>query len=121
VFSAAEIAVQSMAPGVDLQELVGRVAKNARTDRLSIAQFSLAPGHSSGSSFNHVSQEVFLVTGGTGKVHLDNRVESVSAGSTVFIPALQPHSIEADASTTLTFLAISAPSFTPEDYVAVTP
>jgi uncharacterized protein len=121
VFSAADIPVQSMAAGVDLQELVGKVAKNAQTDRVSIAQFTLAPGRSSGTSYNHMSQEVFLVTGGTGKVHLGSRVESVSSGSTVFIPAQEPHSIEADASTSLTFLAISAPSFTPEDYVAVKP
>ena len=121
VFSAADIPIQSMAVGVDLRELVGRVAKNARTDKVSIAQFTLAPGRSSGSSYNHVSQEVFLITGGTGKVHLDTRVESVSPGSTVFIPAQEPHSIEADANNTLTFLAISAPSFTPEDYVTVTP
>ena len=121
VFSAADIPVQSMAAGVDLRELVGKVAKNARTDRVSIAQFTLAPGRSSGSSYNHVSQEVFLITGGNGKVHLDTRVESVRPGSTVFIPAQEPHSIVADANSTLTFLAISAPSFTPEDYVPVNP
>ncbi len=121
VFAAADIPIQTMAAGVNLQELVGKVAKNARTDRVSIAQFTLSPGHTSGSSYNHVAEEVFLVTGGTGKVHLDTRVESVGPGSTVFIPAQEPHSIEADANTTLTFLAISAPAFTPEDYVAVTP
>ena len=121
VFSAADIPIQSMAAGVNLQELVGKVAKNARTDRVSIAQFTLSPGHSSGNSYNHVAQEVFLVTGGTGKVHLDTRVQAVAPGSAVFIPAQEPHSIEADANTTLTFLAISAPAFTPEDYVAVKP
>jgi mannose-6-phosphate isomerase-like protein (cupin superfamily) len=121
VFSAADIPIQTMAAGVDLQELVGKVAKHARTDRVSIAQFTLSPGHSSGSSYNLVAQEVFVVTGGTGKVHLDGRVEAVGPGSTVFIPAQEPHSIEADAHNPLTFLAISAPSFTPEDYVAVKP
>lgn len=121
VFSVADIPTQTMAAGVNLRELVGRVAKSARTDRVSIAQFTLSPGHSSGSSYNRVAQEVFLVTGGNGKVHLDTRVESVVPGSTVFIPAQEPHSIEADANNTLTFLAISAPSFTPEDYVAVKP
>jgi mannose-6-phosphate isomerase-like protein (cupin superfamily) len=54
-------------------------------------------------------------------VHLDSRVESVGPGSTVFIPALERHSIEADANNALTFFAISAPSFTPEDYVAIKP
>jgi mannose-6-phosphate isomerase-like protein (cupin superfamily) len=37
----------------------------------------------------------------------------------VFIPPGAEQAIEADANTTLTFLAISAPAFTPEDYVAV--
>jgi predicted cupin superfamily sugar epimerase/mannose-6-phosphate isomerase-like protein (cupin superfamily) len=119
VFSAVDVPVQSPSPGVRLQELVGRVAHLAPTSRLSVAQFNLAPGHSSGTSFNHHSQEVFLVTGGSGRVHLDARVVSVGPGSTVFIPAAEPHSIEADASNTLIFLAISAPAFSPEDYVAV--
>jgi mannose-6-phosphate isomerase-like protein (cupin superfamily) len=45
----------------------------------------------------------------------------VGPGSTVFIPATWPHSIEADANNSLVFLAISAPAFTPQDYVLVQP
>jgi mannose-6-phosphate isomerase-like protein (cupin superfamily) len=37
----------------------------------------------------------------------------------VFIPATVPHSIEANPGNDLVFLAISAPAFTPEDYVLV--
>jgi predicted cupin superfamily sugar epimerase/mannose-6-phosphate isomerase-like protein (cupin superfamily) len=119
VFLADDVAAVTASPGVTLRELVGRVAPSATTPTLSIAKFTLEPGRSSGTSFNHVSQEVFLVTGGTGKVHLGNEVTPVKAESTVFIPAGETHSIEADPNSTLIFYAVSAPAYRPEDYVAV--
>jgi uncharacterized protein len=116
-FDSAEIPVRSASPGVGLQELVGRQATSAPTSMLSVAQFTLAPGHSSGTSQNRLSQEVFLITSGSGRVHLEASAVPVGPGSTVFIPAQKPHSIEADSSNTLIFFAISAPAFTPADYV----
>jgi mannose-6-phosphate isomerase-like protein (cupin superfamily) len=109
-----------MSTGVTLQELVGRLAA-ASTAAVSVAKFVLAPGRSSGTSFNHRSQEVFLIVAGTGSVHLADQVTPVSADSTVFIPATVPHSIEADTRGPLTFYAISAPAFATDDYVPVTP
>jgi uncharacterized protein len=119
VFPSSGVPIQSMASGVRLQELVGKVAPDAKSDKLSIAQFVLEPGRGSGMSFNHRSQEVFVVGSGSGRVHLGLEELPVSSGSVVFIPPGAAHAIEADATSTLTFLAISAPAFTPEDYVAV--
>ena len=119
VFSAEDIASVSASTGVKLQELVGRVAPLANSSALSIAKFNLSPGRSSGTSFNRRSQEVFLVIDGTGEVHLGDRVTSVNTGSTVFIPAGEVHSIQADPNSALRFYAVSAPAFTPEDYVAL--
>jgi mannose-6-phosphate isomerase-like protein (cupin superfamily) len=119
VFSAQDIPGVTPSPGVSLQELVGRVAPSAKSSTLSIAKFTLAPGSSSGTSFNHVSQEVFLVIDGSGEVHLGDEVTPVTAESTVFIPAGEVHSIQADPNSTLTFYAVSAPAFRPEDHVAV--
>jgi uncharacterized protein len=121
VFSEAGIAQQTVSPGVMLKELVGEKSPLARTSRLSVARFTLAPGRSSGTSYNHHAEEVFLVLSGSGRVHLEAEAKPVGPGSTVFIPATQPHSIEADPGNELVFLAISAPAFTPEDYVLVTP
>jgi predicted cupin superfamily sugar epimerase/quercetin dioxygenase-like cupin family protein len=120
-FSASDIAAQDASAGVSLKELVGEQSLLARTSRLSVAQFTLAPGRSSGTSFNHHSQEVFVVLSGSGLAKLQGDITQVGPGSTVFIPAMQPHSIEADANHSLEFLAISAPAFTPEDYVLVQP
>ena len=119
VFPSSGVPMKTMATGVRLQELVGKVAPEAKSGKVSVAQFVLEPGRSSGMSFNHRSQEVFWVAGGSGRVHLGSDVLSVSPGSVVFIPPGAVHAIEADASSTLTFLAISTPAFTPEDYVPV--
>jgi hypothetical protein len=121
VFSAEDVPKTTMSPGVSLKELVGRVAREARTPAVSVAKFTLAPGASSGMSFNHRSIEVFLVTQGAGQVRLGDEVTAVSADSTVFIPAEVKHSIEASAGSLLEFYAVSAPAFAPEDYVLVKP
>jgi predicted cupin superfamily sugar epimerase/mannose-6-phosphate isomerase-like protein (cupin superfamily) len=140
VFSASDIPALTASPGVTLEELVGEKSPVATTPRLSVAQFTLDPGRSSGTSFNHHSQEVFVVISGTGMVKLQGTPEDgarqagalhddpqhavatqVGPGSTVFIPAMQLHSIEAAPDSSLVFLAISAPAFTPQDYVLVQP
>jgi predicted cupin superfamily sugar epimerase/mannose-6-phosphate isomerase-like protein (cupin superfamily) len=121
VFSEAGLEEQTVSPGVVLKELVGQKSPLARTPRLSVAQFTLAPGRSSGTSYNHRSEEVFLVIRGSGHVHLQAEAKPVGPGSTVFIPATLSHSIEADPGNDLVFLAISAPAFTPQDYVLVKP
>lgn len=104
------------APGVTLRELVGRVGK-ARSEDCSVAWFTLEPGHGTGVSFNKTSTEVFLIAGGRGQVKFDDRSEAVQTGSVVFIPPRARHSVEADAQGKLDFYAISAPAFSPEDYV----
>lgn len=105
------------APGVALRELAGRVGRG-RSEDCSVALFTLEPGRGTGASYNKTSTEVFLVTGGKGKVTFDDRSEPVETGSVVFIPPRARHSVEADAQGRLDFYAISAPAFSPEDYVA---
>ena len=120
-FAESDIAAQTLSPGVSLQELIGQKSPLASTPRMSVARFTLAPGHGTGTSYNHRSEETLLVVSGTGTVHLQADIKPVGPGSTVFIPATVPHSIESDPSNELVFLAISAPAFTPEDYVPVKP
>jgi len=50
---------------------------------------------------------------------LGDREIAVGRDSVVFIPAEVAHSIEADTGTLLSFYAISAPAFSPDDYVLV--
>jgi hypothetical protein len=119
VIATADVAAVSVSAGVELKELVGRVARDAQSANLSVAAFTLAPGHGTGASFNRQAEEVFLITAGSGHVRLGEQVLPVTRDSSVFIPARVIHAIEADTEGPLSFVAISAPAFTPEDYVRV--
>ena len=103
-------------PGLDLAEVVGRVAA-AHSERCSVAYFSLAAGARTSTSLNKEAEEYFLVTGGTGTVRVGAGEMTVAPGSLVVIPPRAEHSLQAGSSGSLHFYAISAPAFSPDDYV----
>lgn len=120
VFAARDIPAVTLPGGIELRELVGRVAAKAPDSTVSVAAFTLAPGADTGSSYNRLATEVFLLTAGTGWLRLGNDApQRVAAGATVLIPAGVVHSIAADAASALEFYAIESPAFAPADDVAV--
>jgi uncharacterized protein len=104
------------APGLALAEVVGRVAA-AHSDRCSIAAFTLEAGGHTSTSFNKEAEEYFIVTVGTGTVRVGERQMNVAPGSVVIVPPRAEHSLQAASSGSLHFYAVSAPAFSPEDYV----
>jgi len=104
--------------GFQLTEVVGRAAP-AHSERCSIAYFSLAAGHRTATSLNKVAEEYFVIARGTGTVRVGSREVTVVPGSLVVVPPRAEHSLQAASSNTLYFYAISAPAFSPDDYVAV--
>ena len=103
-------------PGLDLAEVVGRIAA-AHSERCSVAYFTLAAGARTSTSLNKEAEEYFLVTEGTGTVRVGAGEMTVAPGSLVVIPPRAEHSLQAGPSGSLHFYAISAPAFSPEDYV----
>ncbi len=118
VFSPATIPEITVAPGVTLRELAGRVAA-ARTAHYSIARFALAPGKTTGTSYNKIGEEIFLIISGRGAVVLGAETSPVAAGSVVIMKPGVRHSLTAAADETLEFYAITFPAFSPDDYVRV--
>lgn len=116
VFTPESIAAIAVAPGVELRELVGRVSK-AKTERLSVARFGLAPGKGTGSSHNKVGEEIFLIISGRGTAVVSGVASPVQAGSVVVLKPGVSHSLTAAADGPLEFYAITAPAFSPDDYV----
>lgn len=108
----------TMAPGVVLRELIGRVGQ-ARTDRVSVARFFLQPGKTSGESFNKVGEEFFLIIAGRGVAMVAGETTPVAAGAVVVMRPGVAHSLTAAADSTLEFYAITSPAFSPDDYVPV--
>jgi predicted cupin superfamily sugar epimerase/mannose-6-phosphate isomerase-like protein (cupin superfamily) len=119
VFTAESVAEITVAPGVELRELTGRVAR-AKTNDYSIARFTLAPGHGTGTSYNKVGEEVFLIISGRGTVRVGTESSPVAAGSVVVLKSQVRHSLTAAADSPLEFDAITVPAFSPDDYVRVT-
>jgi predicted cupin superfamily sugar epimerase/mannose-6-phosphate isomerase-like protein (cupin superfamily) len=116
VFTPADVKQIDVATGIALRELAGRVAK-AKTDDYSIALFNLAAGQGMPTSYNQVSEEVFLIASGSGEVTLDGKATAVTTGATVIIKPKVRHSIKAAPGEALAFYAISVPAYSPEDYV----
>ncbi len=120
VFDSGELSALALGPGVEVTELIGRLAP-ARNEALSCARFRLAAGASSGSSRYLGSDEYFFILSGTGRMTLAAGVSSVGPGSVVVIPRGEPHALVADASGPLEFLTLLAPAFNPSHYSPETP
>jgi predicted cupin superfamily sugar epimerase/mannose-6-phosphate isomerase-like protein (cupin superfamily) len=116
VFGPADVKAIEVGAGVVLHELVGREAL-AKSDQYSIALFTLAPGHATITSYNQVSEEVFLVTSGHGEITLDAATEKIGPGSTVVVKPKVRHALKATTGEALEFYAISVPAYSHEDFV----
>lgn len=119
-FNQEEVKTIAVAPGIDLRELVGRVAK-ARSDAYSLAAFRIEKGKGMPVSYNKVSAEVLYVTGGSGQATLGEQVIPVRKGSVVVVDPRVLHSIGAGAAEGIEFVAISVPPYAPDDYVLAPP
>lgn len=104
------------APGSTLQEFVG-IGSVLLSTHQSIALFTLAPGTAYPESYNRTSEEIYLIHAGKGTVWLGSDISSVQAGDIVRITPRLKHHIAAAADSALSFYAISAPPFTPNDYI----
>lgn len=103
--------------GMSLSELIGKVSTAHQTSQYSVAEFTLAEGHSSHCSYNRSGDEVYLILSGSGKVSLDGTLKRIHAGDIVEIPAQVKHFLIATSS--IHFYALCVPAFSPENYVEV--
>jgi len=118
VFAPELVPAVTLAPGMELRELIGRVGQ-ARTERVSVARFTLQPGKSTGESFCKVGEEFFLIIAGRGTALVAGEKKPVQMGSVVVLRPGVRHALTAAADAGLEFYAITAPAFSPDDYVPV--
>jgi mannose-6-phosphate isomerase-like protein (cupin superfamily) len=112
----------TIAAGVQLKELMGRsAAKDAKTDRASVALFQLAPGSASAWSHNKIGEESFFILKGQGEVWTGSHAQPVRPGSFILIPPGIVRSIRATKGEVLEFYAITTPAWSMEDDVQVGP
>ncbi len=87
----------------------------------SLAEARVAPGGSTALHVHRVSEELYHVTQGQGRMTLGREVFDVAAGDTVLIPPGTPHDIANTGSGELVILCCCAPAYDHDDTVLLPP
>ena len=85
------------------------------TEAQSLAEATLEPGQATQRHHHRVSEEIYLVTKGSGSLEVDGETKRVRPGDAVLIPPGAWHTLENDGTSELTILCMCAPPYSHED------
>ena len=85
------------------------------TDAQSLAEATLEPDQATERHYHGRSEEIYLVTKGSGSLEVDGEVRRVRPGDAILIPPGAWHTLENDGTSELTILCMCAPPYSHED------
>ncbi len=97
-------------------ELIGKGAVEDRSG-YSIAKTVVPPYETAVEHFHERTEEIYIITSGTGLVVVDGRSINVTVGDTVVIETGERHFAKSNTSAGFEFLAISIPAYDNEDFI----
>ena len=103
------------ADGSSIRELAGIPSGNSANQ--SLAEAVVPPGRTTIAHLHRSSEEIYLFTGGSGRMRLGDEERAVRAGDCVVIPPGAPHKLWADDGEPLVLLCCCAPPYSHEDTV----
>jgi mannose-6-phosphate isomerase-like protein (cupin superfamily) len=103
------------ADGSSIRELAG--VPSANSVNQSLAEAVVPPGGETVAHLHHRSEEIYLFTGGSGRMRLGEEARAVRAGDCVVIAPGTPHKLWADEREPLVLLCCCAPAYSHEDTV----
>ncbi len=103
------------ADGSSIRELAGIPSGNARQQ--SLAEAVVPAGSSTVTHLHRTAEEIYLFTGGSGRMRLGDDERPVPSGDCVVIPPGTPHKLWADEAAPLVLLCCCAPAYSHEDTV----
>ena len=103
------------ADGSSIRELAGIPSGNASNQ--SLAEAVVPPGGVTVAHLHHRAEEIYLFTGGSGRMRLGEEERPVRAGDCVVIPPGVVHKLWADEAEPLVLLCCCAPAYSHEDTV----
>lgn len=101
--------------GIFIREIFEKSKTNI--DEVSLATGVVEPHHEASPHFHKRSDELYFIVSGKGRAIIDDKSYNVEKGDVVFIPVGSKHSLENNTDEKLEILAISAPAYTPEDFL----
>jgi mannose-6-phosphate isomerase-like protein (cupin superfamily) len=103
------------ADGSSIRELAGIPSGNAANQ--SLAEAVVPPGKQTVAHLHRLSEEIYLFTGGSGRMRLGDEERVVRAGDCVVIPPGVAHKLWADEQQPLVLLCCCAPAYSHADTV----
>ena len=88
---------------------------NSSLNNQSLAEAKVAPGKATEEHYHPLSEEVYYILRGKGRVTIEGEVREVKAGDGIAIPAGSKHHIENFGTGNLVFLCCCVPAYSDED------
>ena len=86
-----------------------------RTALQSLAEATLEPAQATERHYHGRSEEIYVLTKGSGSMEIEGETRRVAKGDTILIPAGARHTLENDGTSDLTFLCICSPPYSHDD------
>jgi len=101
--------------GSEIRSILDRANSTARNQ--SLAEATLPPGAATESHLHRVTEEIYFVLRGVGRMTLGTERRAAGPGDGILIPSGTPHTIENVGQEPLVFLCCCAPPYSHEDTV----
>jgi mannose-6-phosphate isomerase-like protein (cupin superfamily) len=101
--------------GSSIRELAGRVALPSQNQ--SLAEATVPPGGTTDEHYHQVSEEIYFITAGTGRVRVDGEERDVRPGDCIVLAPGMRHKLFAGPDEPLVLLCCCSPSYSHEDTI----
>jgi mannose-6-phosphate isomerase-like protein (cupin superfamily) len=103
--------------GSQIRELLAH--RNSCIQKQSLAEARVAPGQSTTPHYHPLTEEIYYLLEGTGRMRIGDEVRDVGLGDAIAIPPGIIHTITNTGTVTLKFLCCCAPAYEDADTVLV--
>jgi mannose-6-phosphate isomerase-like protein (cupin superfamily) len=85
------------------------------TEVQSLAEAALEPGQATARHYHRLTEEIYLVTKGSGELEVDGETRRVRPGDAILIPRGSWHTLENDGTSELLIMCMCAPPYSHDD------
>ena len=105
--------------GSEIRELLAH--RNSMIRNQSLAEARLQPGASTQEHYHVVTEEIYFITEGEGRIRIEDEMREVKPGDAIAIPPGHKHKLWNTGTGTLKLLCCCAPAYEHEDTVITEP